>query len=116
MRMRVKWYKVGVDIDTEGSYHLREIPHIKGRYCKRNEVESVLERINEQISDSTDNINHLINDIFEIKSRCDTSLKGKCDSVIKKLGDLRHRTKKCKRPKKEDISDFDAMELELEYI
>ena len=101
MRMRVKWYKLNINVDSEGCHHLKEIPHIKGRYCKRNEVESILERINEQISDSGDELNHLINDIIEIKAHCeqlDTETGKKIDTVIGKLGELKRRTKKCKRP------------------
>lgn len=109
MRMRVKWYKMGIYAETDGTHHLKEIPHINGRYCKRNDVESIIERINEQIVDSTDAINHLINDINEIRAASDTDTTKKCDSVIKRLHELQKRTKKCKRPENSiEMCDVDA--------
>lgn len=106
--MRVTWFKMGINVDSDGMHHLKEIPHINGRYCKRNEVESILERINEQVADSSDEINHLINDINELKASSNTENAKKCDTIIKKLSNLQRRTKKCKRPKKTDNLDQDA--------
>ena len=107
--MRVKWYKLNINIDSNGCHHLKETPHIKGKYCKRNEVETLVERINEQISDSTNQLNHMINDINEIKAACgsDQNIIKKLDAVMKDLNSLKKRTKSCKRPRIDDISYID---------
>ena len=108
MRMRVKWYKMGIYAENDGTHHIKEIPHINGWYCRRNEVESILERINEQIVDCTDAINHLVNDIAEIRAASDPDTAKKCDSVVKRLYELQKRTKKCKRPdRNEEPCDVD---------
>lgn len=107
MRMRVKWLKLGINVDSNGFHSIKEIPNENGRYCKRNEVQSVLERINNQISDSGNIINHLINDMIEIRanSKENIDIDLKCKHVIDNLTKLIKQTKKCKRPKKEIVDD-----------
>ena len=105
MRARLKWYKLSINVDQDGCHHLNEISHENGRYAKRNEVESIVERINEQISDSTDELSHLINQVNEIMAHSDDEIARKCETVIDKLDSLRRRTKKCKRPKRRKIND-----------
>ena len=100
MRTRLKWYKLAINVDETGYNHLNEILHDNGRYAKRNEVESLVERINEQIADSTNEVSHMINQMNEIMAECNAETTLKCKLMIDKLESLRKRTKKLKRPRK----------------
>ena len=63
-------------------------------------VESLVERINEQIADSTNEVSHMINQMNEIMAECNAETTLKCKLMIDKLESLRKRTKKLKRPRK----------------
>jgi ElaB/YqjD/DUF883 family membrane-anchored ribosome-binding protein len=91
---------LAINVDETGYHHLNESLHDNGRYAKRNEVESLVERINEQIADSTNEVSHLINQMNEIMSESTGETVMKCKLVVDKLESLRKRTKKLKRPRR----------------
>lgn len=103
MRMRVTWLKLNTNIDQNGKQRLKETPHINGKYCKRNEVESVLERVHEMIEDTTNELNQILNDANELQSTLTQEQLKICNRMMNKINDLQYRTKKCKRQSIEDI-------------
>jgi hypothetical protein len=66
MRLRIKWFNIEVAFSGNDST-IKEKNHAKGKYCKRNDIEPFIRRLESEFKAQIEGLKHIKNDFNSIQ-------------------------------------------------